>query len=64
MKPESVPPASLTQGEVKADCVAVWFADSKVKMTISPTAASIVSGEYTRPAEPPTVTWWVLVNGF
>jgi hypothetical protein len=44
MKPESLPAASLTQGEVKADCVAVWFSDKNVKMTISPTLASIVSG--------------------
>jgi hypothetical protein len=29
---------------VNADCVAVWFCDSNVKMTISPTFASIVSG--------------------
>ena len=45
MKPESMPPASFSQGVVKADCVAVWFCDSNVKITISPTAASIVFGE-------------------
>jgi len=44
MKPESIPPARASQGVVKADCVAVWFADKNVKTTISPTAASMVSG--------------------
>ena len=44
MKPESIPPSSFSQGVVKADCVAVWFCDSNVKMTMSPIAASIVSG--------------------
>jgi hypothetical protein len=44
IKPESIPPSSFSQGVVKADCVAVWFWDSKEKTTISPTAASMVSG--------------------
>jgi len=56
MNPESMPPARASQGVVKADCVAVWFDSMKVKMTISPIAASIVSGLYTRPADPPTIT--------
>jgi len=56
MKPESNPPSSLSQGVVKADCVAVWLADSNWKMTVSPMAASIVFGVYTSPAEPPTTT--------
>jgi hypothetical protein len=45
MNPESNPPARASQGVVKADCVAVWFCSKNVKMTISPMAASIVSGE-------------------
>ena len=44
MNPESMPVASLSQGVVKADCVTVWFCDSKVNITMSPTAASMVSG--------------------
>jgi hypothetical protein len=64
MKPESIPVASFTQGSVKADCVAVWFCDKNVNMTISPTAASIVSGEYTNPAAPPTVTYNELVDAY
>jgi hypothetical protein len=56
MNPESIPPARASQGVVKADCVAVWFCSKNVKMTISPIAASMVSGEYTSPADPPTVT--------
>ena len=56
MKPESSPPASASQGVVKADCVAVWFCSKNVKTTMSPMFASIVSGEYTKPAGPPTVT--------
>ena len=57
MKPESIPPSSFSQGVVNADCVAVWFCSKNVKMTMSPMAASMVSGLYTRPADPPTVTW-------
>jgi len=47
MKPEStpIPPASLTQGVVKADCVTVWFLVSKLNWTMSPTAAVIWLGE-------------------
>ena len=45
MKPESIPPASFSQGVVNADCVAVWLFDMNVKITISPTAASMVFGE-------------------
>jgi hypothetical protein len=56
MKPESIPPSSFSQGVVKADWVAVWFCSKNVKMTMSPIAASIVSGLYTRPADPPTTT--------
>jgi hypothetical protein len=56
MNPESIPPASASQGVVKADCVAVWFCSKNVKMTISPMEASMVSGLYTRPADPPTTT--------
>ena len=61
MKPESIPPASASQGDVKADCVAVWLFDMNVKITISPIDASIVSGLYTSPAEPPTTTFAILV---
>jgi hypothetical protein len=57
MKPESKPPVSRSQGVVKADCVAVWLFDMNVKITMSPTAASMVSGVYTNPAEPPTTTF-------
>ena len=57
MKPESIPPVSFSQGLVKADCVAVWLFDMKVKITMSPMAASMVSGLYTSPAEPPTTTF-------
>lgn len=42
--PESIPPASASQGVAKADCVAVWFVDKKLKTTMSPTAAVMVSG--------------------
>jgi hypothetical protein len=44
MNPESIPPASASHGVVKADCVAVWLADMKVKITISPTAAEMEFG--------------------
>lgn len=44
MKPESIPPDKNSQGVPKPDCDAVWFNDMKVKTTMSPTAASIVSG--------------------
>jgi hypothetical protein len=44
MKPESIPLGKNSQGVPKLDWVAVWFNDSKVKTTMSPTAASIVSG--------------------
>jgi hypothetical protein len=44
MNPESIPPGRASQGVVKADCVAVWFCSKNVKMTISPIAASMVSG--------------------
>lgn len=44
INPESMPVASFTQGSAKADCVAVWFCDRKVNITMSPTAASILSG--------------------
>jgi hypothetical protein len=60
MNPESTPPASASQGVVKADCVAVWFCSMNVKITISPIAALIVSGEYTNPADPPTTTWEIV----
>lgn len=43
-KPESVPPAIASQGVVKPDWVAVWFADMNVNTTMSPTAASTVLG--------------------
>lgn len=56
MNPESLPPGRASQGVVKVDCVAVWFDSMKVKITISPIAASIVSGLNTRPADPPTTT--------
>jgi hypothetical protein len=56
MNPESIPPASASQGVVKADCVAVWFCSKKVKMTMSPIAAWILSGVYANPADPPTTT--------
>lgn len=58
-KPESMPPAMATQGEVKADWVTVWFVLMKVKTTMSPTAALICEGVYARPAVPPTMTWCV-----
>jgi hypothetical protein len=60
INPESIPPASASQGVVKADCVAVWFCSRNVKMTISPMAATIVSGVYDNPADPPTVTWHIV----
>jgi hypothetical protein len=44
MKPELIPPDKASQGVTKLDWVAVWFNDRKVKTTMSPTAASIVSG--------------------
>ena len=44
MKPELIPPDNSSQGVTKLDWVAVWFNDKKVKTTMSPTAASIVSG--------------------
>jgi hypothetical protein len=44
MKPVSKPPDKNLQGVPKLDWDAVWFFDKKVKTTISPTFASIVSG--------------------
>ena len=55
MKPESCPPASLTHGFEKEDCVTVWFMSMKMNLTMSPTAAWMVSGVYTTPAPPPTM---------
>lgn len=61
-KPESMPPARGSQGVAKDDCVAVWLLLSKVKTTESPTAALTSAGVKTRPAAPPTVTFWHRVS--
>lgn len=44
MNPESIPPATFTQGAAKSDSVTVWFALMNSNMTMSPIAALIVSG--------------------
>lgn len=43
-KPESIPPGIASQGLSKVDCVAVWFADMKVKITMSPFLALTSAG--------------------
>jgi len=56
MNPESIPASSFLHGVSNADWVTVWLFDMNVNTTISPTAATTLSGVKTRPAVPPTVT--------
>lgn len=44
MNPESKPPTVETQGCAKEDWVTVWFMDSKLNCTMSPTAALMLLG--------------------
>jgi hypothetical protein len=56
MKPVSKPPGAGEHGLSKSDWVAVWFLARKMKRTVSPGTAAMVSGSNFKPLGPPTTT--------
>ena len=64
MKPDLKPFSDIMQGDVKLDCVMVWFTCKNKKMIVSLfLTPESDGGVYTR-EDPPTITFYVLALPF